>query len=191
MKRRFPEAEGFLAFRRMRETGAEGKPTRALPRTIVISIIDFKLFDCAEYYSEFKPLEVTRHDLLSDKMEFHFFELPKLPADFHEDNMLLLWLSLFKANTEEELDRIKALEVFVMDQAIDAYHTITASSEFQERERLYAKARHDEAQALYNNARNNARNIARRMIDAGEPVEKIMLYTELSEEDIARLRNAE
>ena len=36
-----------------------------------------------------------------------------------------------------------------MSQAINAYYTITASSEFREKERLRAKARHDEAQALY------------------------------------------
>ena len=83
-------------------------------------------------------------------MGFHFFELPKLPDDVREDNMLLLWLSLFKAETEEELERIKEMEVPVMSQAIDAYYTITASSEFREKERLRTKARHDETQALYN-----------------------------------------
>ena len=35
-----------------------------------------------------------------------------------------------------------------MDQTLNAYYTITAESEFREKERLYAKARHDEAQAL-------------------------------------------
>ena len=63
--------------------------------------------------------------------------------------MLLLWLSLFKANTEEELEKIRALGVPVMDQALNAYDVITASSEFREMERLRAKARHDEAQALH------------------------------------------
>ena len=37
-----------------------------------------------------------------------------------------------------------------MEQAINAYHSITASPEFREQERLWAKARHDEAQALSN-----------------------------------------
>jgi hypothetical protein len=37
-----------------------------------------------------------------------------------------------------------------MNEAISAYYTITASSEFRERERLWEKARHDEAQALEN-----------------------------------------
>jgi predicted phage gp36 major capsid-like protein len=36
-----------------------------------------------------------------------------------------------------------------MNEAI-AYYTITASSEFREMERLWEKARHDEAQALEN-----------------------------------------
>jgi hypothetical protein len=35
-----------------------------------------------------------------------------------------------------------------MSEAINAYYKITASSEFRERERLYEKARHDEARAL-------------------------------------------
>jgi hypothetical protein len=53
--------------------------------------------------------------------------------------MLLLWLALFKADTKEELEKIEAMGVPVMDQAINAYYTITASSEFRERERLYEK----------------------------------------------------
>ena len=105
--------------------------------------------------------------------------------------MLLLWLSLFKAETEEELEKIKEMEVPVMSQAINAYYTITASSEFREKERLRAKARHDEAQALYN-ARREAtieRNneIARNMIADGEPIEKIVRYTGLTKESIEKL----
>ncbi len=120
-----------------------------LPKTIIISIIDFIQFDCEEYHSFFQPLEAKRHTLLSDKMGFHFFELPKSPDKVDGKDMLLLWLSLFKADTEEELKKIKEIEVPSMNQAINAYYTITASSEFREKERLRAKARHDEAQALF------------------------------------------
>ena len=78
-----------------------GQDYSALPRTIVISIIDFPLFECEEYHSFFQLLEITRHTLLSDKMGFYFYELPKLPVDVSEDNMLLLWLSLFKAERKK------------------------------------------------------------------------------------------
>lgn len=164
-----------------------GQGYSMLPRTIVISIIYFILFECEEYDSFFQPLEVKRHALLSDKMGFHFFELPKLPADVSGDSMLLLWLSLFKAETEEELEKIKEMEVPVMSQAINAYYTITASSEFREKERLRAKARHDEAQALYNADRNAKIGIARNMIADGEPIEKIVRYTGLTKESIEKL----
>ena len=64
--------------------------------------------------------EVTRHEHLSDKMSLHFFELQKLPAvELKASDKLLLWLSLFKANTEEELAKIKALEEPIMEQAIN------------------------------------------------------------------------
>lgn len=158
-----------------------------LPRTIVISIIAFILLECEEYHSFFQPLEVTRHTLLSDKMGFHFFELPKLPADVSEDNMLLLWLSLFRAETEEELEKIKEMEVPVMSQAINAYYTITASSEFREKERLRAKARHDEAQALYNARKERDIEIAKKLLKRNRPVDEIMEDTGLTYEEVKDL----
>lgn len=174
-----------------------------LPRTIIISIIDFKLFDCEEYHSFFQLLETTRHTLLSDKMGLHFFELPKLPPNLRAKDMLLLWLSLFKASTEDELKQIQALEVPVMDQAINAYYTITASSEFRERERLYEKARHDEAQALHHAKQEGKQEgmqegmqkgmleekfeIARKMKAVGTPFDQIMQFTDLSYSEVERL----
>lgn len=177
-----------------------GQSYSMLPRTMIVSIIDFNLFDCMEFHSFFQPLEVTRHTLLSDKMGFHFFELKKLPEDIAEDNPLLLWLSLFNANTEEDLERIKRMEVPEMNQAINAYYSITASDEFREIERLREKARHDEAQALYHAEQKgrskgkqegiSERNveIARAMLANGEPIDKIMHYTDLSKEKIEELR---
>ena len=87
----------------------------------------------------FWPLEVTRYTLLSDKMFFYFLELKKLPKDVTEDDRLLLWLSLFNAETEEDLEKIQGLVVSEMEQAINACYAITASSEFRELERLREK----------------------------------------------------
>lgn len=183
----YPERVMYYWAREFSSALMAGQGYSTLPRTIVISIIDFILFECEEYDSFFQPLEVKRHTLLSDKMGFHFFELPKLPDHVDEDDMLLLWLSLFKAETEEELEKIKEMEVPVMSQAINAYYTITASSEFREKERLRAKARHDEAQALYNADRNAKIGIARNMIADGESIEKIVRYTGLTKEIIENL----
>jgi len=37
-----------------------------------------------------------------------------------------------------------------MSEALQAYRHVAVSDEFKEKERMWAKARHDEAQALYN-----------------------------------------
>jgi len=111
-------------------------------------------------------------------MSFHFFELNKIPNEISADNMLLLWLTLFKADTEEELKKIKSMGVKVMDQAINAYYNITVESERCERERLWEKARHDEAQAL-----SNAREEARK-----EEQEKLQGVITEKDAEIARLK---
>ena len=79
-----------------------------------------------------------------------------------------------------------------MSQAINAYYTITASSEFREKERLREKARHDEAQALFHAEQKGKQKekieIAQNMIADNEPMEKIIRYTGLAKEDIEILK---
>ncbi len=183
----YPERVMYYWAREFSSALLTGRGYSELPKTVIISIIDFALFKCVEYHSFFQPLETTRYTLLSDKMGFHFFELPKLPDNIDGKNMLLLWLSLFKANTEEELEKIKEMEVPSMNQAINAYYTITASSEFREKERLRAKARHDEAQALYNKERNTKMEIARKLIKRNRPIDEIVEDTGLTYEEVENL----
>ena len=128
---------------------AKGNDYIQLPRTIIISIINFPLFDCKEFHSEFQVLDVVRHTQLTDKMSLHYFELPKLPQKLNANSYRDLWLQLFKANTQEELAEIEALEVPVMSEAIKAYESIIATSpDFKEIERLKHKAEINEAYAL-------------------------------------------
>jgi predicted transposase/invertase (TIGR01784 family) len=145
----FPERTLFHWAREYSSSLPSGGKYHELPRVVIISIIAFPLFDCEGYHSEFQPLEVTRHTPLTDKQSLHYFELTKLPEAIDANDELQLWLALFKAETEEELKQIEDLEVPVMQEAIGAYRSITATSEFREMERLRSKARRDEAQALY------------------------------------------
>jgi predicted transposase/invertase (TIGR01784 family) len=144
----YPERSLFHWAREYSSALQAGSLYSSLPRVIIISIVDFWMFDCAEYHSEFRPLEVTRHELLSDRMEMHYFEVRKLPKDVDIENELELMLSLFRAKTEEELKQLESLEVPIVTQAIGAYREITVSPQFREIERLRADARHNEASAL-------------------------------------------
>jgi len=101
-----------------------------------------------------------------------------------------LWLALFKAETEEELAEIEALEVPIMRQAISAYNSVVVSPEFREAERLRAKARHDEASALHNAEKKKAIEIAKKLLKRGRPIDEIMEDTGLTRAEIEALRDA-
>ena len=152
---------------------------RDLPRTVLVSILAFKEFPWEEYYSEYQDLEVTRHTPLTDKMSLIFFELPKLPKEITADNGLELWLSLFRAKTQEELDTLERMEVPDVREAIQAYKDITVSPEFLEAQRMRAKARHDEAQAV-SNAERREREKWQRIV-ADKDAENEILRKQLAE----------
>ena len=145
-----PERSLYYWAREYSSALGEGMKYLELPRTVVISIVAFKLFSCAEFHSEFQPLEVTHHTPLTDRMSLHYFELPKLPEDVSAaDDGVKLWLALFRAKTEEDLKSIEDLGVPVMEQAINAYRHVTTTEEFRKMERMWSRARHNEAAALH------------------------------------------
>jgi len=156
----YPERSLFIWAKEYSTGISMGENYKNLPRTIVISILGFNQFaDKEKYHHEFQCLEVTTHAPLTDKMALHFYELKKLPplAENDKTNGKDLWLKLFRAETEEDLTAIEKLEVPEMSEALQAYRHVAASDEFKEKERMWAKARHDEAQALYN-ARQQGRS---------------------------------
>ena len=192
----YPERSLYNWAREYSSSLKSGKEYRELPRTIVVNILAFKLFDDSEeFHSEFRALEVKRHTQLTDKMSLHYFELPKLPKEICADDEQRLWLLLFKAETEEELKKIEALGVSVMGQAIKEYRRVSATDEFRELERLRARAHHNEVSAL-GHARREGRQegrqeekiqTARNMLDMGMDVNTIAKATGLFVDDILRL----
>jgi len=144
----FAERSLFYWAREYSTALGEGGEYIELPQVIIISIMDFRLFDCTEFYSEYQALEVKRHIPLTDRMSLRYFELPKLPELVNADDKLLVWLKLFDAETEEDLARLEALEVSDMQQAIKAYRHVSATEEFRALERMRSDARHNEASAL-------------------------------------------
>jgi len=146
----YPERALFHFARVYSASLPAGNDYSELPRTIIISIIDFELFDCEEVHSEFQVLEVKRHTPLTDKCGLHFYELPKMQdvKSIDPSSEKDLWLALFNAETEQELEHLAKTGGAVMSEAIRAYRGVTATEEFRNLEWLRAKTRNDEANAL-------------------------------------------
>jgi len=161
----YPERSLYYWAREFSSSLHEGEKYLTLPKTIIISILSFKLFKCSEYHSEFQALETTRYEQLTNKMSLHYFELPKLSDTLEPTNQQSCWLQLIKAKTEEELERLKKLGVPIMEQVIEACQTISNTSEFKERERLRSLARHNEAAAVYNAEQRGEQRAEKRLQD--------------------------
>jgi predicted transposase/invertase (TIGR01784 family) len=97
-----------------------------------------------------------------------------------------------RAKTEEELAELEEMGVPEVREAIDAYRHITVTPEFQEAERLRSKARHDEAQAVYNAERRGRQDekfeIAKNLMRDGDSIDRIVRMTGLTREEVEGLR---
>ena len=125
-----------------------GDDYAVVPKAILISFVNFPLFECKEYYSEFACIEKHRYELLTDKMSIFVFELGKLPEEIDKNNILELFLRLFKADTEEELETLENLEVDEMTQMVNAYRDIVGSPDYADLERRRLMSAMDENQAI-------------------------------------------
>jgi predicted transposase/invertase (TIGR01784 family) len=133
-----------------------GKDYIIFPRIFLISILAFKLFERESYYSEYTVQEATDHELLNDKLNLLFFELEKYKEIPSPEDSLSLWLSLFKAKTEEDLNQIRKLDVPIMTEAIETFNHIINSEEFKTYQRIRKRAQRTEVLAL-GEAKNKGR----------------------------------
>jgi len=183
----YPERSLYYWARMYSSALPSGGNYSTLPRTVQINIVDFSLFyDTKGFHSEFRSLEVTRHTALTDKMSLHYFELPKLPeiTEIGADDEIALWLSAINAETEEQLSTIKAKGGIIMEQLVDAYHSVAESNELREVMRLRERARLDEASALANAARKATREIILNMHKESFSITDIVKATKLTEQDV-------
>ncbi len=121
-----------------------------LRQTICINIINFNLFECEDYHSNFKILECERKELLTDKFAIHFFELKKL-GKCKKNKRMEDWLNLINAETEGDLMSIQQATTIpeVQDTIVMLRH-LNADEKVRQEAYYREKLLHDEASALGN-----------------------------------------
>ena len=162
----------------------KGEDYKSLPRTILISVLGYNQFKKSKkYHSKFAAMEVNLHTKLSDKLDIHFFELKKLPKSININSNKELWLLLFNAKTEKDLNYIESLEVPLMTEAVQAYREVSASDEFNNLEWMRQKASLDEAQAIRYHSERAARRAARQAKKQSDDKWKVITNVITAEKD--------
>ena len=166
-----------------------------LRRTVAINILEFNLFDGAEYpdyHSCFGVYNIKTRQQLTTDLEIHFFELPKWKMkNIKEMNRLEKWLSYFsKATSNEELEEIAMSEPMIR-QALNA-ETIFSTDRVKRRAYEKAeKARRDRIAeldyAMEKGMEKGMENVARAMLQRGMRLEEVAEISKLPVEHLKTL----
>ncbi|MCI1693149.1 Rpn family recombination-promoting nuclease/putative transposase [Aneurinibacillus aneurinilyticus] len=189
----------------------EGMDYGELCRTITINIVDFRyLSHTPRYHSIFQLYETEEKFLLTNTLEIHFMELPKLLIKWRRgevnprENQLVRWLLLLEASEDEKitqvLEEIAMQEDQTLKKAIDEWERVSQDPEVLLAYEARRKALLDEKSALkraekqgeiIGEKRGEKRGImkvALSMIQKGIDNETIAELTELTQGEIEQLR---
>lgn len=117
-----------------------------LQKTICINIVDFEAAEKKGYHSIYKIKEIEDNYLLTDLLEIHFLELPKLNR-YTKDETLYNWLKFISGSSREEMVKVAKTDDKI-DKAFDILETISLSKEERAAYLSREMALHDEATRL-------------------------------------------
>ncbi|MCL2055365.1 MAG: Rpn family recombination-promoting nuclease/putative transposase [Oscillospiraceae bacterium] len=194
-----------------------GEGFKDLKQSICINIVNFPIFDCAEYHSHFAVMEKNRGEILTDKCAIHFFELGKISRKANRSNKMELWLQLINAETEEEFEMLNQTGIAPIQEAVYIIYQMSEDEKIQEAARLREKALHIEVtnmegakeeglqeglqkglqkgrqegrqEGLKEGLKKGTVDVARRLLSRNRPIEEIAEDTGLTAEEIIALLN--
>ena len=138
----------FYWSRLFSESLISGDDFTLLPETIVISFINFNLFSHSSYHSHFALKEITRNEILTDRLAIHFFELDKLPKEIDKSKKIELWLKLIGAETYEDLSELENSENIEIYKALEHVKRLNTDEIFKSRIEMRENALLEERLAL-------------------------------------------
>ncbi|EEM57411.1 hypothetical protein bthur0007_46950 [Bacillus thuringiensis serovar monterrey BGSC 4AJ1] len=134
----------------------KGMPYSALRKTITINLLNFIMFlDHKEFHTKGTLWNTQQQKILSDDIEIHIVEIPKLTEQWHEEKVnpwkdpFARWLLLLSANEDEHLTKL--LEDIAMNQdpilqkAINKWERMSQDSSFRQAYDAREKVLMDEA----------------------------------------------
>ena len=144
----FRERTLFYCSKLYSEQLGAGEEYGTLHQTFCINIINFNLFDCEDYHSNFVMMESNRHEVLTNRMAIHFFELKKVGKS-KKKTAMEDWLNLINAETEGDLMDIQnTTTIPEVQRTIVMLRELSANEKVQREVYYREKQIHDEASAL-------------------------------------------
>lgn len=157
-----------------------------LVRTICINILNFKYLKTENFHTGYRFKEIKTNEELTDVMEVHFIEIPKLNDLNDEKDMLVAWTEFLK---DPESEKVRGLELSFNEIRQAKDELIRMSNDKKQRE-LYdmrANSLRDKISELNAVEKRNSIKITKNLLELGIDINIIMESTGLSLDEINRL----
>ncbi|MEJ8553764.1 Rpn family recombination-promoting nuclease/putative transposase [Tepidibacter sp. Z1-5] len=173
----------------------EGDNYSSLKRTVCINILNFKYLKNDRFHNGYRLKELETNEELSDVIEIHFIEIPKLKENSDEKDMLVAWTEFLK-NPESEKVRKLEMSIEEIKEAKDELVRISNDDEQRMIYEMRSKVLRDKVSSL-NKAKNEGRQegeklkaleIAKSLLDILD-IETIASKTGLSIDELKKLKN--
>ena len=168
----------------------EGENYSKLCRTVCINILNFKYLNTNKFHTGYRFKEIENNEELTDVMEIHFIEIPKLDEDSNEKDMLVAWTEFLK-NPESEKVRGLELSIKEIREAKDELIRMSNNDEERALYEMRANALRDKISSLSSakeeGEKKKAIEIAENLLDILDD-ETIAIKTGLSIEKVKELR---
>ena len=102
-----------------------------LARTVCINILNFKYLKTDNFHTGYRFKEIESNEELTDIMEVHFIEIPKLKDSSDEKDMLVAWTEFLK---DPESEKVRGLELSIEEIRQAKDELIRMSNDKKQRE---------------------------------------------------------
>ena len=165
-----------------------------LVRTVCINILNFKYLKTDNFHTGYRFKEIETNEELTDVMEVHFIEIPKLEDSNDEKDMLVAWTEFLK---DPESEKVRGLELSIEEirQAKDELIRMSNDSTQRQLYDMRANSLRDkiselnaaERKGIEKGKKEEKMAIARNLLDILDN-EIIALKTGLTTLDVEKLR---
>lgn len=180
----------------------EGMPYRELKRAITINVLDFILFPIHDSFQTTGNLwDIQKEVLVSDQIEIHYLELPKILTQWREAQVnpwhdsLVRWLLLLAANEDQNLT--ETLEAIAMEhdetlqKAMNKWdnmsHNQAFRREYEAREKILLDEKAAVAHAKAEGIKQGQANVIKQLHDNGMSVQTIAENLKMAVEEVQRI----
>lgn len=177
----------------------QGENYTKFKRTVCINILNFKYLNNERFHNGYRLKERETGEELTDVMEIHFIEIPKLKDNSDEKDMLVAWTEFLK-NPESEIVRDLEMSIDEIKEAKDELVKLSnnkkqralyemRSNSLKDKESALNKAKEEGIEeGLKIGEKEGKINVAKNLISLGMDNKTIASATELTEYEIENFR---